>query len=176
MTRTTDPTARSVDLERLYRQHRRTLLSFVRRHVRNDEDAEDVVQCTFLEAHRCAHQFEGTAKASTWLFGIAHNLARNRVRQQYAREAPCDLDEVVDLLAAPHADPGVQVEQRQLVRKALNMLLDLSPAMQDTLEAVFETSETYSEAAVLLGVPIGTVRSRLNRIRSHLRVLRGCPD
>jgi RNA polymerase sigma factor (sigma-70 family) len=164
-----------LDLDALFREHRRALTAFVKRYVRNEDDAEDVVQATFLEAFRCADRFEGGSKASTWLFGIALNLARNHVRSRIARpdtQESTDIDDLADTLAAPNADPAALVERRDMARKALAILAKLSPELQDTFHAVLDTGDTYELAARHLGVPVGTVRSRLNRIRQQVRTLR----
>ena len=167
--------APQLDLDALFREHRRALTAFVKRYVRNEDDAEDVVQATFLEAFRCADRFEGGSKASTWLFGIALNLARNHVRSRIARpdtQESTDIDDLADSLAAPDADPAALVERRDMARKALAILAKLSPELQDTFNAVLDTGDTYELAAQHLGVPVGTVRSRLNRIRQQVRTLR----
>jgi RNA polymerase sigma-70 factor (ECF subfamily) len=167
--------APQLDLDALFREHRRALTAFVKRYVRNEDDAEDVVQATFLEAFRCADRFEGGSKASTWLFGIALNLARNHVRSRIARpdtQDSADIDDLADTLAAPDSDPAELVERRDMARKALAILSKLSPELQDTFNAVLDTGDTYELAAQHLGVPVGTVRSRLNRIRQQVRTLR----
>ena len=168
------PSAR-IDLDALFREHRRALTAFVKRYVRNEDDAEDVVQATFLEAFRCADRFEGGSKPSTWLFGIALNLARNHVRSRCSRpdtQDTADIDDLAETLAAPDADPAALVERRDMARKALAILSTLSPDLQETFNAVLDTGDTYELAARHLGVPVGTVRSRLNRIRQQVRTLR----
>ncbi len=167
--------APQLDLDALFREHRRALTAFVKRYVRNEDDAEDVVQATFLEAFRCADRFEGGSKASTWLFGIALNLARNHVRSRIARpdtQECTDIEDLAESLAAPDSDPAELVERRDMARKALAILGKLSPELQDTFNAVLDTGDTYELAAQHLGVPVGTVRSRLNRIRQQVRTLR----
>ena len=169
------PAAPQLDLDALFREHRRALTAFVKRYVRNEDDAEDVVQATFLEAFRCADRFEGGSKASTWLFGIALNLARNHVRSRIARpdtQECTDIEDLAESLAAPDSDPAELVERRDMARKALAILGKLSPELQDTFNAVLDTGDTYELAAQHLGVPVGTVRSRLNRIRQQVRTLR----
>ncbi len=167
--------APQLDLDALFREHRRALTAFVKRYVRNEDDAEDVVQATFLEAFRCADRFEGGSKASTWLFGIALNLARNHVRSRIARpdtQECTDIEDLAESLAAPDSDPAELVGRRDMARKALAILGKLSPELQDTFNAVLDTGDTYELAAQHLGVPVGTVRSRLNRIRQQVRTLR----
>ncbi len=164
-----------LDIDALCREHRRALKSFVFRIVRNDEDADDIVQSTFLEAFKSADRFQGSSKPSTWLFGIAHNLARNHLRSRFARpdtHDTTDIDDVADILPASNADPAELVQRRDMAQKALHILSTLSTDLQDTFNAVLDTGDTYELAAQHLNIPVGTVRSRLNRIRQHVRTLR----
>jgi RNA polymerase sigma-70 factor (ECF subfamily) len=162
-------TLTALDLESLFKQHHHHLLRFVQRYVRNQEDAEDVVQNTFLEALRCANQFSGLSKPSTWLFGIALNLARNQVRRKCADL--CDaLDEsAIENIVDLQSDPAAQVELRQVAGKVEECLSSLSPDIRATFEAVFDQESTYEEAAEQLNIPVGTVRSRVSRVRSTVR-------
>ena len=162
-------TMSALDLEGLFKQHHHHLLRFVQRYVRNPEDAEDVVQNTFLEALRCADQFAGLSKPSTWLFGIALNLARNQVRRKCADlcEAmdEAELENIVDI----HSDPAAQVELREVASKVEECINSLPSNIRATFEAVFDQESTYEEAAENLKIPVGTVRSRVSRVRSTVR-------
>jgi RNA polymerase sigma-70 factor (ECF subfamily) len=158
-----------LDIDQLYRTHKQHLLRFVLRYVRNTEDAEDVVQSTFIEAMRCAQQFAGLSKPSTWLFGIALNLARNQVRRNGAH--PCEaIDELsLEQVADPHADPALQIELRQIAAKVEALLSQLQPRIRSTFEAVLDGEASYEEAAEQLAIPVGTVRSRVSRVRAAVR-------
>jgi RNA polymerase sigma-70 factor (ECF subfamily) len=128
-----------------------------------------VVQSTFIEAMRCAQQFAGLSKPSTWLFGIALNLARNQVRRNGAH--PCEAldDACMDQIADPHADPALQIEQRQIAAKVEALLSQLQPKIRSTFEAVLDGEASYEEAAEQLAIPVGTVRSRVSRVRAAVR-------
>jgi RNA polymerase sigma factor (sigma-70 family) len=159
----------AIDIDTLYRSHKQQVHRFVLRYVRNSEDAEDVVQNTFIEAMRCADRFAGLSKPSTWLFGIALNLARNHVRRNCASR--CDaIDEVsLEQVADPHADPALQIELRQIATKVEALLSQLQPKIRSTFEAVLDGETTYEEAAGHLDIPVGTVRSRVSRVRAAVR-------
>ncbi|SFV13872.1 RNA polymerase sigma factor [Pseudoduganella namucuonensis] len=159
----------AIDIDQLYRAHRQHLLRFVQRYVRSTEDAEDVVQKTFIEAMRCADRFSGLSKPSTWLFGIALNLARNQVRRNCADLYEEVEESFMEQIADGHADPAMLVELRQIAGK-VDALLDALPAkIRSTFEAVLEGDSTYEEAAEQLDIPIGTVRSRVSRVRAAVR-------
>jgi RNA polymerase sigma-70 factor (ECF subfamily) len=162
-----------IDLNQLCRAHRSKLKSFVRRYVQCEADAEDVVQCTFVEAARCAGSFTARSQPSTWLYGIARNLALNLVRRRSQDADTVDVEDVAHLLEAPDSDPAALVERRDLADKALAMLRSMDPELRRTFNAVYESGNTYVLAAKELGIPTGTVRSRLARIRQEVRQLKG---
>ncbi|MEC4717809.1 RNA polymerase sigma factor [Noviherbaspirillum sp. CPCC 100848] len=160
----------AIDVKALFLQYHRQLHRFVLRYVRNPEDAEDVVQTTFLEALRCSERFSGLSKPSTWLFGIALNLARNHVRR--ITSSLCDaIDEAeLEQIIDQHCiDPMIVIESRQIAGKIHDILGRIDPGMRATFEAVLDGGTTYEEAARQLNIPIGTVRSRVSRVRAAVR-------
>lgn len=165
----TNVVAQPLNIDKLYRDHHVHLLRFVQRYVRNPEDAEDVVQNTFMEAVRCADRFSGLSKPSTWLFGIALNLARNQVRRNCADLTDAMDETFINQIADEHSDPALIIELRQIASKVDAMLGELSPKIRSTFEAVLDGESTYEEAAEHLQIPIGTVRSRVSRVRAAVR-------
>ena len=163
------PAQAGIDVVALYKQHRTHLLRFVQRYLGNPHDAEDVVQNTFVEAVRCAPRFSGLSKPSTWLFGIALNLARNQVRRNGADRYDAVEDDFMEQLVDIHADPALQYEWRELARKVDKLMGDLPPKIRATFATVLEGEMTYEEAAREMGIPIGTVRSRVSRVRAAAR-------
>lgn len=159
----------AIDIVALYTEHRSHLLRFVQRYVGSHEDAEDVVQNTFIEAVKSAHRFSGLSKPSTWLFGIALNLARNQVRRNMADRYDTVDENFMEQLVDSHADPAMLYELRQIAQKVDDLLGELPPKIRSTFEAVLDGDSTYEEAAESLQIPIGTVRSRVSRVRAAVR-------
>ncbi|EJN02959.1 RNA polymerase sigma factor [Herbaspirillum sp. YR522] len=159
----------TIDIVALYTEHRSHLLRFVQRYVGSHEDAEDVVQNTFIEAVKSAHRFSGLSKPSTWLFGIALNLARNQVRRNMADRYDTVDENFMEQLVDSHADPAMLYELRQIAQKVDDLLGELPPKIRSTFEAVLDGDSTYEEAAESLQIPIGTVRSRVSRVRAAVR-------
>lgn len=136
---------------------------------RNEADAQDLVQDTYVKAFRSRKQFEAGTNLKAWLFTILHNTYRNR-RRDSGRD-PVDVDsERVDL-AAP-VDPAATPEQ-QMIRDAME------PELQDALDELPEAFREavwlrdveefpYAEIAEMLGIPVGTVMSRISRGRRML--------
>lgn len=161
----------SFDIDILFKEHYTHLVRFVQRYVRNVEDAKDVVQNTFLESVRCAHRFSGASKPSTWLFGIALNLARNHVRRNYALVAKQADESLIEDMADLGADPADLVQNQDLADKVEKMLSGLPDRIRETFEAVLEQDASYADAAIQMHIPIGTVRSRVSRVREQIRLI-----
>ncbi|CDG82324.1 RNA polymerase sigma factor, sigma-70 family protein [Janthinobacterium agaricidamnosum NBRC 102515 = DSM 9628] len=158
-----------IDVNALFVEHYDHLLLFVKRYLRNSEDAEDVVQNTFAEAVRCGHRFSGLSKPSTWLFGIALNLARNQVRRNCADRYETVDENFMEQLVDPCSDPATVIEARQLNTRINALLGNMLPKIRSTFEAVLQGDMTYEMAAEHMQVPIGTVRSRVSRVRATVR-------
>jgi RNA polymerase sigma-70 factor (ECF subfamily) len=155
-------------IETLARSHAGRLASFLRRRVGNPHDVEDLVQDTLLEAMRCMEQFQGQSRPETWLFGIALNLSRSYHKRARVRDIYADVD--TDDVPSPGADDPCEIaSQRQSMWLVADALEQLPVDSYKLLELVVHDDLSYDEAARELGIPIGTVRSRVSRMRSHLR-------
>ncbi|MGI4846647.1 MAG: RNA polymerase sigma factor [Janthinobacterium lividum] len=163
------PSFTIADLGQLFQKHKTHLLHFVQRYVSSWDDAEDVVQNTFVEAARSLHRFSGLSKPSTWLFGIALNLARNQVRQNGADRYDTVEEDFMEQIVDLSADPAKIFEIRQIASKVDAMLSALPQKIRSTFEAVLEGEMTYDEAAAVLRILVGTVRSRVARVRASAR-------
>jgi RNA polymerase sigma-70 factor (ECF subfamily) len=137
---------------------------------RRPADAEDLVQETYLKAFRAAAQFERGTNLKAWLFTILHNTFRN-VRRHDGRN-PVDVDSEVVEQAMDVA--GQQRTPEQLLTRA-TLDADLQAAL-DALPDAFRQAVwlrdveefSYAEIAGMIGVPIGTVMSRISRGRRLL--------
>jgi RNA polymerase sigma-70 factor (ECF subfamily) len=137
---------------------------------RRPADAEDLVQDTYLKAFRAADQFQRGTNLKAWLFTILHNTFRN-MRRHDGRN-PVDVDSETVEQAADAA--GVAQTPEQLLTRA-TLDADLQAAL-DALPDAFRQAVwlrdveefTYAEIAQMIGVPIGTVMSRISRGRRML--------
>jgi RNA polymerase sigma factor (sigma-70 family) len=143
---------------------------FIARRVNSIADVEDLVQATYVEALRSTATFRGTAMPQTWLFGIAVNLVRrHRSRSPDLRFGFLDVTECTDLPAAG-ADPAEVHVLRDTNRCLLEFVAALPASTRQVVELVCIDGLSYEDAAARLGIPIGTVRSRLSRTRAKLRM------
>ena len=162
----------------IVRAHQDRIYAFCARMLSSREDALDVSQDVFLAAFRNFGSFRGDAALSTWLLRIAANRCLNRIRQRKsaaAREAPWhdgaeDGDGPDFQPAAPEwQGPERVAEARETGAILADALGRLDPATRWMVLLSDVEGFSYEEIAELVGVPVGTVKSRLHRGRMALR-------
>lgn len=156
-------------LSLLLKKHSRRLYSFVRRRVRNPADVEDLVQETCVEALRCLSRFQGHSRPETWLFGIAMNLVRSHYKTTRAHDVFDYAEENEDEKHPIAEDTLDTVERYQMLARVDAVLKELPEDTRQLLQLVFDDNCSYEEAAEILGIPLGTVRSRLSRARALIK-------
>jgi RNA polymerase sigma-70 factor (ECF subfamily) len=149
-------------------QHKR-LFRFVLKYLSSHADAEDVTQQAFIEAWRSRQNFRGDASLSTWLFGIAMNLIRNHLSRSKSRRYQFVSDDLLENYESDAETPAEAAERRNRLAVLNRELAALDPGMRDVVILVGMEGVAYQDAADILGIPIGTVRSRLSRARMQLR-------
>lgn len=154
------------------------LKRFLRRYERSPGELDDIIQDAMLEATRCADRFQARSSVETWFFGIAANVARNHVARCSKRSGQMEsLDESPHMMDAESAhrprdssmDVSQQVAYRQLAGIVDVTLSGLSPDLRGTFDLACLQEESYRDVAEIQAIPIGTVRSRVNRVRTLLR-------
>lgn len=156
-------------LRDLVREHSTRLRRFIIKHIGNTSDADDLAQQAFVEAAKSYQAFRGESQLSTWLYGIALNLVRNHLSRAPERRYEFVSSSVLDDHVASSLSPQETIEQKQTMQALADSLSELPDNMRDILLMVGVDDMSYEEAAALLMVPIGTIRSRLSRARSALR-------
>jgi RNA polymerase sigma-70 factor (ECF subfamily) len=143
--------------------------------VETNEDAADVVQDTFVRAFVALRSFKGNSELYTWLYRIALNLAlgQRRKKRSVSRLDFASGSDPVDTSAGIR--PGEAIERREAKAGLHGALARLSPGQRDVLVRKDLNGQRYEDIALVLAVPVGTVRSRLHRARKELRQLLG-PD
>jgi RNA polymerase sigma-70 factor (ECF subfamily) len=136
------------------------LRRFARALVRDREVADDLVQDTLLRALRAERRWSGGGM-QVWLMTILANLNRNRLRALARRGANEPLDEASDIVGAVATSGEAADIERALAR--------LSAEHREVLVAIALEGLTYKEVSTVLGIPEGTVMSRLSRARALLR-------
>ena len=157
--------------ETLVHRYEHELFSYLRRYLGSAEMAEDVFQATFLQVHLKREQFEQGRRFRPWLYTIATNQAidaqrrnrRHRMASLDGRSSGSDeVGALIDMLATEGHTAAEQLEAqeaREWIREAVDALPD---PLKSTLLLVYHQGMKYREAADVLGIPVGTVKSRLN--------------
>jgi RNA polymerase sigma-70 factor (ECF subfamily) len=142
--------------ELLVREHQGMVIRFVR-HLVGDDHAEDVAQETFIRVHRRLGSFGFRSRFTTWLLQIARNAAIDELRGRARRDR-------LTLVAPPPAPPSSPDVRAELHAA----LASLSPTIVEALVLVEVFGYGYDDAGKLLGVPTGTVKSRVFQARRKL--------
>ena len=168
--------------EFLMRRHNQTLYRTARSIIKDDTEAEDIVQESYLLAYQNLNQFRGDANLSTWLTRIVVNEASGRLRKTRRRAEiiqlipEADLSEsagespMSDLSRESFADQPEQAALRADARRLIEVQIDALPEILRTVFVLREVEElSVEETAAALGIPGATVRSRLFRAKGILR-------
>ncbi len=144
--------------------HIASLRRYARALLRNRADAEDLVQEALTRAVARADTFKAGTNLRAWLFTILHNVHVNQVRSKAARPDEVDVDSVESKLVSQPRQ-----EERVELREMMRALDELPEEQRKVLLLVALEGLKYEEVAEMLGVPIGTVMSRLSRAREAVR-------
>ncbi len=166
--------------EPLVKRYERELFGYLRRYLGDDDLADDVFQNTFVQVFLKIRQYEPGRPARPWLYAIATNQAIDALRRRNRRIADRPAESVAapdedgeprplfELLPAPgDAPPDVaeRSEERERVREAVNRLPEL---LRQAVLLVYFQGLKYQDAADVLGIPVGTVKSRLHAALTKL--------
>ena len=162
------------------------IYSMVNQLLRNTQDAEEVTQDTFIRAHRGLGGFRGDSAFSTWLYQIATNLARNRYWYWWRRrrDQTVSFDQPIgnggegettlsDVYPAELETPEDATVTREFVNRINECMGKLNSKHREILILRNVKNLSYEEIAGILGVSVGTVKSRIARARESLRAKMG---
>jgi len=158
--------------EELYRQHARRLFNLVLRMTGSPEDAEDLLQEVFLQAHRKLASFRGDSALGTWLYRLAMNHCLDHLRGRRAKmDRSTESLDADDALEPPAHSPTVPVAVSRIdLERAI-------AALSDGYRAAFLLHDVegfeHREIAAILGVSEGTSKSQVHKARLRLRAMLG---
>jgi RNA polymerase sigma-70 factor (ECF subfamily) len=167
--RLTEPT-RLTEFERTVLPHLDAAYNLARFLMRNDQDAEDVVQEASLRAFRFFENFRGE-NSRAWFLSIVRNTSFTALKRNRTDESNVVFDEELHSSQVPPLDAGVvldRVQDRQTVRAAIEQL---PPEFREAITLRELEGCSYKEIADVAGVPVGTVMSRLARARRQLQLI-----
>jgi RNA polymerase sigma-70 factor (ECF subfamily) len=150
----------------LYRRHAHVVLAQIRLAVGEPGLSEEILQDTMLAVWRGAGSFRGVSQVRSWIIAIALRQARDRLRRR--RVAVVADESVLSGQAAVDPGPEEQVLERAELAVVAEAIRSLRPGHREVLGLVFGADLTLADAAEVLGVPVGTVKSRLAAARTAL--------
>lgn len=163
---------KTASFELLVRRYAQELHQFVLRFTGNSMAAEDVVQETFLQVHNSAGSFDLSRRFKPWLFTIGANKARDHLRKVSRRrevsfDAKVGGDEessqrFIDLLAGEDVLPHEEMQQEEKRRFVRGIMESVPAKLSEVLILAYFHRFAYKEIAEIVGIPLGTVKSRLH--------------
>lgn len=159
-------------LEELFSRHRNRLYRTAYHLTRNADDAEDALQDGLLAAYLNLNKFEGRSQFSTWLTRIVVNAAlmqlrRNRCLVMVSIDQPLDQcnEPLANIISDSAPNPEEACGRKELLQILMRALQELRPIYRDALWLCDFQGLSYSEAAEIMGVPIGSFKAQLHRAR-----------
>jgi RNA polymerase sigma-70 factor (ECF subfamily) len=157
----------------LVQRYERELFSYLRRYLGDAEMAEDAFQAAFLQVHLKSAQFEPGRKVRPWLYTIATNQAidaqrRNRRHKMVSLdrtghgESGDEVGKLANLLESSDPNPFAELSSAEQAGWVQRTIAELPESMQSVIHLVYYQGLKYREAAEVLDVPVGTVKSRLH--------------
>lgn len=177
----------SAAFEEMVSRHWDRIYGMVHQLLRNPQDAEEVTQDAFIRAHRGLANFRGDSAFSTWLYQIATNLARNRYWYWWRRkrdrtvsfDQPVGEDNATplsEIFAGEAETPGELTATQELVDRIAAGMDRLGAKHREILILRNVQNLSYEEISEILGISVGTVKSRIARARDSLRKIIGEDD
>jgi RNA polymerase sigma-70 factor (ECF subfamily) len=165
----------------LMSRYQREIYSYLRRYIGSTEMAEDAFQGTFLQVHLKCHQFDRTRRFRPWLYAIATNQAID-VQRRNKRHRMVSLDRTpndseqrnsswAEKLVGGALDPLAAASKQENGAWMQQSIMTLGEPMQQVIQLVYYQGLKYREAADVLGIPVGTVKSRLHAAVQRLGVM-----
>lgn len=151
-------------LDALYTRHGRSILSYLLGQLSDQTLAEEVLQDVMLAVWHGARDFRGESRVRTWLLAIARRQALSKLRRRRPEALPLYEDMADEGVNAPLEDPVDDAALRAALRQ-------LPGDQRETLELIFYHHLSGQEAAEVMGVSPGTIKSRLHRAKTTLRGL-----
>ncbi len=159
--------------DQIVKRYKEPLLNFVFRFIGNNIEAEDIVQDTFYRVYKNKHYYKEVAKFSTWIYTIASNLSKTELRRRKRRkffsihnDSSGEKEyELPDNKKSPESKANSVVTEK-IIHEAINKL----PTKFRQVIILRDVQEfSYEEIASIIKVPLGTVKSRVNRARIRLQ-------
>ena len=164
----------------LVARYQRYVFNLIYQHLGRTDDLDDVAQEVFLRIYKFIRKYRGNASLESWIYKIVLNYCRTHARRRSVWNRIFGLQssmrseddrgyEVLDTLPSETYDPAKTIEQRSLAENILEAVHSLPDIYRDILVMREVNELSYEEIAQILGISIGTVKSRISRARDLVR-------
>lgn len=154
----------------IFERYTRPIISFIFYMVNEADLAEELAQETFVRAYKNLNALRDEAKLSTWLFGIAKNIARESIRHRQREQSNVELDNRAVLELSTHeSSPAGQLLDKELSQVVRDALLKLDEDKRLVFTLKIYQQRSYDEIAEITGFSIPKIRNDLNRARIEMR-------
>ena len=161
-------------------RYRNRIINLVSRFISDRDRAQEITQEVFLRIYVHRERYRPNGKFSTWMYTIAVNLAKNEIRRRVRSRGIVSLDKLMEVagdsgkfVADPTQKPDRRLQQREVQEHVEEALSRLPEKFRDVIVLRDIQQLSYEEIEEVLGIPGGTVRSRINRARTSLQEMLG---
>ena len=158
-----------INWDDFFRNNNARLKLFIAKRVSNYHDVQDIAQTTYMEAIKCSAHFSGRSKIETWVCGIALNVIRNHYRLNKKNSLNEVLNQEAFYDELKEVGPDLLHEHASMLDRTIKNINNLPEDLQEIMEILITEGGSYSSISHIQKIPIGTVRSRLFRIRHILK-------
>jgi RNA polymerase sigma-70 factor (ECF subfamily) len=167
--------------DQLVGRYQRYVYNLVFQHLGRTDDLDDVSQEVFVRIYRSIGKYRGNASLESWIYKIVLNYCRTHVRRRNSFHRVFGMPavgpqagedrafELIDALPADTYDPAKTIEQRRVAQDIMAAVQSLSSIYRDILIMREVNELSYEEISQILGISIGTVKSRISRARDLVR-------
>ncbi|MCA9755138.1 MAG: sigma-70 family RNA polymerase sigma factor [Candidatus Eisenbacteria bacterium] len=161
-------------------RYRNRIINLVSRFISDRDRAQEIAQEVFLRIYVHRERYRPNGKFSTWMYTIAVNLAKNEIRRRVRSKGVVSLDKLIEVagdsgkfVADPTQKPDRRLHQREVQEYVEEALKRLPEKFREVIVLRDIQQLSYEEIEEVLGIPGGTVRSRINRARTSLQEMLG---
>ena len=155
------------DLESLMRTYGNDVLRTAYMYVKDIHTAEDIFQEVFIKVNANLHNFQGNSSIKTWIIRIAINTCKDFLKSAYARRIVPMEEFMEDSLIAE--DSFADVERQETIQSVKDAVMELPEHYKDVIMCVYFQEMSMDQAAQMLNMPVGTIKSRLARAKEKLK-------
>ncbi|MEZ4649132.1 MAG: sigma-70 family RNA polymerase sigma factor [Candidatus Eisenbacteria bacterium] len=161
-------------------RYRNRIINLVSRFISDRDRAQEIAQEVFLRIYVHRERYRPNGKFSTWMYTIAVNLAKNEIRRRVRSKGVVSLDKLIEVagdsgkfVTDPTQKPDRRLQQREVQEYVEEALKRLPEKFREVIVLRDIQQLSYEEIEEVLGIPGGTVRSRINRARTSLQEMLG---